>query len=81
MGFGWGREGQGPLSLCDACSNKGFQNVVRGPESGLEEFTRGAKFREKNKQTKTSEVGFHSKFSLNPEEETLKLFCPSLVLL
>lgn len=35
-----------------------------------------------NKQTKTSKVGFHSKFSLMAEfEETLKLFCPSLVLL
>lgn len=81
MGFGWGREGQGPLGLCDARSNKGFQNVVRGPESGLEEFT-WFKFRETNKQTKTSKVGFHSKFSLMAEfEETLKLFCPSLVLL
>lgn len=42
----------------------------------------GLSLEKKNKQTKTSEVGFHSKFSLMAEfEETLKLFCPSLVLL
>lgn len=42
----------------------------------------GLSLEKTNKQTKTSEVGFHSKFSLMAEfEETLKLFCPSLVLL